>query len=316
MGWRYRKSMKLLPGVRLNFGLHGMSISTGVKGFRTTYSTTGRVTRTISIPGTGISYVTTSNSKRRSSNMNTTRNIGPTPAQIRQQVNADYDRRLQKELEAEELERKKEQEQIRLHDEQSQLVEEKISSVYSSADNKIDWKTILISPNKPEQYSDEEYAYLKSKAEAVITGDINTYFTLLQDINPFDDLQEYGSEFEFGTDDPRMMVVEYLIKDNYLRSGKNLSKEENSLNYQDFVCGTTLRVARDLFSLLPLRKVIIHVKEKGLFQSKTILSVAFEYGQFSNLDFSRLDPSDTIETFTHNMDFLPNRGFEKVEELE
>lgn len=37
MGWRYRKSMKLMPSVRLNFGLHGVSVSTGIKGFRTTY---------------------------------------------------------------------------------------------------------------------------------------------------------------------------------------------------------------------------------------------------------------------------------------
>ena len=64
MGFRFRKSFKIAPGVRLNVGKKSASISVGGKGFRTSVSTTGRRTRTVSIPSTGISHVSTSGGKR------------------------------------------------------------------------------------------------------------------------------------------------------------------------------------------------------------------------------------------------------------
>ena len=55
MSWRFRKSIKIAPGVRINFGKSSTSLSIGGKGFHRTYSSTGRVTDSIGIPGTGIS---------------------------------------------------------------------------------------------------------------------------------------------------------------------------------------------------------------------------------------------------------------------
>lgn len=63
MGLRFRKSVSLFPGVKLNFGTTGMSVSTGVPGFRKTFHTSGRVTTSVGIPGTGIYYVDTKNTK-------------------------------------------------------------------------------------------------------------------------------------------------------------------------------------------------------------------------------------------------------------
>ena len=39
MGLRFRKSISLIPGVRLNFSKSGMSVSSGVPGFRKTINT-------------------------------------------------------------------------------------------------------------------------------------------------------------------------------------------------------------------------------------------------------------------------------------
>lgn len=65
MGFRFRKSIKIFPGFRLNFGKKSASISIGGKGFKKTYSTTGKVTTSIGIPGTGISYVDTKKRKKK-----------------------------------------------------------------------------------------------------------------------------------------------------------------------------------------------------------------------------------------------------------
>lgn len=66
MGFRFRKSFKVAPGVRLNVGKKSASVSLGGRGFRTSVSTTGRKTRSVGIPGTGISHVSTRGGKRSS----------------------------------------------------------------------------------------------------------------------------------------------------------------------------------------------------------------------------------------------------------
>lgn len=58
MGWGFRKSFKIAPGMRVNLSKNGLSTSIGGKG--ATYNTRGRMT--FSIPGTGIRH--TVNTKR------------------------------------------------------------------------------------------------------------------------------------------------------------------------------------------------------------------------------------------------------------
>ena len=56
MGMRFRKSVKLGGGTKLNLSKSGVGISTGVKGFRVSKNTSGRSRVTASLPGTGLSY--------------------------------------------------------------------------------------------------------------------------------------------------------------------------------------------------------------------------------------------------------------------
>lgn len=56
MGFRIRKSIKLAPGVRLNFGKKGISTSIEKRDAGITFESTGTTTH-VGIPGTGISYV-------------------------------------------------------------------------------------------------------------------------------------------------------------------------------------------------------------------------------------------------------------------
>lgn len=55
MSFRFRRSFKIAPGLRLNVGRKSLSIRAGVKGFGLTSGTAGsRVTG--GVPGTGLSY--------------------------------------------------------------------------------------------------------------------------------------------------------------------------------------------------------------------------------------------------------------------
>lgn len=70
MGWRFRKSVKIAPGVRVNIGKKSTSISVGGKGYRKTFSSTGKVTTSVGIPGSGLSYTTTENTNKKKSGTN------------------------------------------------------------------------------------------------------------------------------------------------------------------------------------------------------------------------------------------------------
>lgn len=67
MSIRFRKSMKLLPGVRLNFSKETVGLSFGVPGARYTMNSKGRRTFSTGIPGTGLYNIDTLNSGTRSS---------------------------------------------------------------------------------------------------------------------------------------------------------------------------------------------------------------------------------------------------------
>jgi hypothetical protein len=55
MGWRFRNSVKLLPGVRLNFSKSGISTSVGGPGATINFGKQG-TRSTLGFPGSGISY--------------------------------------------------------------------------------------------------------------------------------------------------------------------------------------------------------------------------------------------------------------------
>jgi hypothetical protein len=55
MGLRFRRSIRILPGLRLNLGKRGTSVSVGVRGAHLTVGH-GQARETVGLPGTGLSY--------------------------------------------------------------------------------------------------------------------------------------------------------------------------------------------------------------------------------------------------------------------
>ena len=60
MGFRFRKSINLGKGVRINFNKKSAGISFGTKGARYSINSNGRRTASVGIPGTGLYYTKTS----------------------------------------------------------------------------------------------------------------------------------------------------------------------------------------------------------------------------------------------------------------
>jgi len=65
MGFRFRKRVNIGGGFRVNVSKSGIGGSWGVTGMRLTKTATGRNRTTLSLPGTGMSYVSESGGRRK-----------------------------------------------------------------------------------------------------------------------------------------------------------------------------------------------------------------------------------------------------------
>lgn len=289
MGLRFRKSVSLFPGVRLNFSKSGMSVSSGVPGFRKTINTKGQVTTTVGIPGTGLYYVDTkkigSNQSSRSRNT-----WGQHPVAAQQQPTASYAPPIQA------VQTDYHYKPVNDTPPTTKQIDANIlKSIHKTADDTIDWTEILVSPTVPdESYNQQMWDYYYSVAPDVLSGDIDTYLQLIYEVNPLDDLLEYGTNFEFGTDDSNVMEVEYTVNTDVLsRARQTLSRQDYNDLLQDFVCSLSIRIARDIFALLPINHAIIHT----VMDNQTIMTVDFDRQNLSKVKFGFIDPSDTVKKF-------------------
>ncbi len=136
-----------------------------------------------------------------------------------------------------------------------------------------------------------------------------------------------------GTDDPSYLEVEFHVKSADVVPDREMILDEKGLKekaltksaynemLQDYVCSCMLRVARDTFALLPVRRVVIHATDTilntatGHESEETIVSVSVGRDQLNGVDFDRLDPSDALSAFPIHMDFKKTRGFAPVERI-
>jgi len=171
-------------------------------------------------------------------------------------------------------------------------------------------------------------------AMKILSGDIEAYINVIAEINPFKEINELGFAVEFQPiNDKILEVTLYTNGENIvptevktlLRSGKlsvkKMSKTKFYELYQDYICSATLRVACEMFALLPIETIIITVVSEilntktGHLENRPILSVAIPRKTLKKLNFAALDPSDAMDNFIHKMNFRKTKGFAPVERI-
>lgn len=171
-------------------------------------------------------------------------------------------------------------------------------------------------------------------AEKVLAGNAEGYIEAIRQADPFSDISELGSSIQFQTDGGSCIeatlranseeVIPAEIK-SLLKSGKlsikKMPKGKFYELYQDYVCGSVLRVAREIFALLPIETVIVTAladllnPQTGHIEEQPILSVALPRATLERLNFEMLDPSDSMSNFIHRMNFQKTKGFNAVEKI-
>lgn len=313
MGLRFRKSISLIPGVRLNFGKTGMSISAGVPGFRTTYHTSGKRTISVGIPGTGLYYVDTIN-PRTQHHRNDTHQEQPTP-----EYTPVYYSPLEQPTAVESTKASAansidtENQTQRQATPLPQIDRSTLCSIHKSSDDTIEWTEVLVSPDAPNaSYNQQAWQYYHQMASRILSGDIDAYLQLIYEVNPLDDLLAYGGQFEFGTDDPQKMEVEFVVNVSALSSTySQLNCVEYNRLLQEYVCSVCIRVARDMFALLPISNAMIH----AVIDDLTIVSVDFDRDALAKVKIGFIDPVILLSKFRNNMEFSHANGFSPVDRM-
>lgn len=181
----------------------------------------------------------------------------------------------------------------------------------------------------------ERWQAMHELSVAICRGDAQSYLDAVAELEPLSEIQEIGCELEIAIPDARTAEVDLVVESEsvipreaktLLKSGKLsvkvLAKTKFYELYQDYVCGCALRIARELFSFLPLDRVIVNVNTTvldsatGRISVAPVLSVGMPKETIKGMRFERVDPSDAMELFTHRMGFKRSKGFGSIKPLE
>jgi len=171
-------------------------------------------------------------------------------------------------------------------------------------------------------------------SRGVLEGNIESYKEAIRLINPFDEIDEIVEILEFKPINKSVAEI-YLSTEgqevipgeikSLLRSGKlssnKMPKAKYFELYQDYVCSCILRVAREIFSVLPLESIAVTILDNllntdtGHIENQPIISVYIHKATLNKLNLSELDPSDSMNNFICKMNFKKNKGFDVVEKI-
>lgn len=362
MGLRVRKSIKIAPGVRVNLGKKSAGVSFGTKGARYSVNSSGRRTATVGIPGTGISYSTTSRKKHSSAQAKRSqleRELAKAEKEKQKQLELEHAKAVVEEYEAKidaittihrscaeiipwgslinvpapfeageqgprEIEARQKADSYK-----PGFFAKRIRALDANANGSLEKKIAEAIEEDKKEY--DEWETMHTMATRIVGKDTDAMLEVIGNTGVFDDLTEYGSGFEVGLINYIAAEVEFDImadtvvpkESASLTSTGKLSQKPLPVTkrldiMQDYVCSCALRIARDLFAILPIGAVLIHAKDSlvdtsvGNTVKQDILSVLITRDKTKEMNFDQIDPSDAMVNFTHNMKFLKTKGFQPI----
>ncbi|HDZ8856250.1 TPA: hypothetical protein RUW97_002626 [Aeromonas dhakensis] len=180
----------------------------------------------------------------------------------------------------------------------------------------------------------EEWKERVSLARRLLNGDISAKIDIIKELNPFSEIDHLGSGVKFTIQENGLLIVTINVhganiipkeQKTLLKSGrlsiKSMPVSRFNEIYQDYVCSVVLRVANEIFSILPDDKLIINAedhllnKSTGHLERQSLLSVYITRDGVSRLNMEYIDPSDAMNNFIHNVNFKKTKGFEPVNEV-
>lgn len=311
MGLTFRKSIKIANGLKLNLSKSGVSLTAGKKGIHYTINSKGKSTASVGIPGTGISY-------RKSFNL------------LDIFSNTKEDKKTNKSNDSLNNISKQELEEYNTYIKQ-------IKSFHISSTKIVDWKSLALASVPSNLNSSDRLKWEKdiTLAKRIINEDIDAYLEVIQKYSSLNDISAYGIDFEFGITDFNILSIRFEPHTERIIPKVSYKQDEqgNIIKYKlrsgqyndialDYVCSCSIRIAREVFALLPIDYILVNSEEEMLDTSTgnnmqtTITSILFTRDGFNNINFEKIDPSDFCPRFKMNMSFTKTGGFKPVKEID
>tara|TARA_R110002096_G_scaffold37468_2_gene104028 strand:+ start:5253 stop:6242 length:990 start_codon:yes stop_codon:yes gene_type:complete len=218
--------------------------------------------------------------------------------------------------------------------------------LFGSTQKKINQLTKLLEQAKEKDSKENDLKYKEyldeltnwKELQAICIGlqkkQPESYNDALQYFNPFSDINELGTQINFGFDKNHMdidfhvnsleVIPDYELKQTTTGklSKKDMPKSKFNELYQDHICSAAMRIAREVFAYLPIEYARINAMAKivnsstGHLEEQPILSVIFPPETIESLNLEAIDPSDSMRNFVHNMTFSKTKGFGVIAKVE
>lgn len=155
------------------------------------------------------------------------------------------------------------------------------TNLWSVADEPIDWTEVLSSATPTDSFTTQEkWTRYRQWAQQVLSGDTDTYLQVLKAVNPMADLSAYTHSLSVTTRNSDVVEAVFAVRDNLLEN-----------DGEHYLCGLSLRIARDLFATLPINHVIVIAKK----QDNICKTIDFSRTALHGVRFAFIDPVDFVE---------------------
>jgi hypothetical protein len=154
-----------------------------------------------------------------------------------------------------------------------------------------------------------EWGRITSLARRIIAGEGKAFFEALSEFSPLAELVDLGSDLDFTVHSKTVIECVITMKDvgvipsatkSLTSTGKLSVKPTPRARfhelYQDHICSGILRVAREIFALLPVEHAIISAAVpvfdpyNGAAVIKPVLSVLVQRSSTQHFDWEKIDP--------------------------
>jgi hypothetical protein len=171
-----------------------------------------------------------------------------------------------------------------------------------------------------------EWNKLRSFARRILGGEHKAFIEALVEFSPLAEISDVGSLMHFTVESATLIGCELKVNGSQAIpsevktltatekvSVKPMPRARFHEIYQDYVCGCMLRVAREVFAMLPVDTVLITASadildtRTGQTLEQPVLSAVMPRAIVVGLNFDKLDPADAMESFLHRGNFRASR---------
>jgi len=180
----------------------------------------------------------------------------------------------------------------------------------------------------------KEWKELIEIANNVIIGNKKVYKKIIDKFTSFSKIDFLCESLEIKIDDIDYFDVYVKVYDEQIIPKKiykltqtgRLSIKEISVSklnelYNEYVCSCIFRIVREIFAVLPIKIVYLHILKDilntiiGKLEEKVIISVVFEREKLKDINFDLIYPPDSIKNFISNVNYKMKYGFKEVEKV-